>query len=442
MIRRLNGAVIVMIALLISACQSNPTTIPTTPTPLPTLIAPTLTNATSIPSTPTIAVASTSLALPPADEASQRITVPPGFAIRIFAQGLNQPRFMAFGPDGALYVAVIGAGQVARLPDRNNDGIADSVEIAARNLGQPHNLEWHDGWWYVAEGDRIERFNATFDKRELVTDNIPVGGQHFTRTVHFGPDGKMYVSVGSSSNNSPETDPRRAAILRFNPDGTIPSDNPFASDSDTLRGKQAVWASGLRNTVDFLWTKDGQMWASMMGVDAISDSAPPEVIVTKIERGKNYGWPYCYNPILGANLPPSQKSLVRDTRVPLPPGFDCAMAMPALFTDLAHSAPLGMSFVGGKNFPGSMQNDLFVAYHGSWNTNIVQNYRDCKVERIVIENGLPVRSETFATGWRDANAKCQDSWGRPAGIVFGPDGAMYISDDKNGRVVRVVYVGK
>jgi len=433
--KRLNGAVIVMIALFISECQSNPTAIFPVPNPSPTLPTPTLPN-----STPTSPSLSATLPLPPADEASQRITVPPGFAIRIFAQKLNAPRFMAFGPDGALYVALIGAGQIARLPDRNNDGIADEIEIVARNLGQPHNLEWHDGWWYVAERDRIERFNATFASRELVTNDIPCCGGHSTRTVHFGPDGKMYVSAGSSSNNNPETDPRRAAILRFNLDGTIPSDNPFASDADAR--KRAVWASGLRNTVDFLWTKDGQLWASMMGVDTISDDTPPEVIVTKIERGKNYGWPYCYNPTLGANLPPSQKLLVRDTRVPLPPGFDCSMATPALFTDLAHSAPLAMSFVSGKNFPAATQNDLFVAYHGSWNTNIVQNYRDCKVERIVIENGLPVRSETFATGWRNPNAKCMDAWGRPAGVVFGPDGALYISDDLNGRVYRVVYTSK
>lgn len=463
--RRLIGAVIAMLVFFISACQPAPT-LPTATSPASTLphptttqLAPTLSTSTptSPPATSTLPhptttqptptlprststpSSSTALALPPADEASQRISVPPGFAIRIFAQRLNQPRLMAFGPDGMLYVAAMGAGQIARLPDRNNDGVADGIEIVARNLGQPHNLEWHDGWWYVAERDRIERFNAAFDQRERVTDNIPCCGGHSSRTAHFGPDGKLYVSTGSSSNNNPETDPRRAAILRFNSDGSIPADNPFATDADPR--KQAVWAFGLRNSVDFLWTPDGQLWASMMGVDAISDDAPPEVIVTQVERGKNYGWPYCYNPTLGA-ISAAQKALVRDPRVPLPAGFDCTMAAPALFTDLAHSAPLGMAFVSGKNFPGSLQNDLFVAYHGSWNTNTVANYRDCQVARIVIENGLPVRSETFATGWRAANAKCMDSWGRPAAVVFGPDGAMYISDDLGGRVYRVVYPGK
>jgi glucose/arabinose dehydrogenase len=210
--KRLNGAVIVMIALFISACQPNAAAVSDQPIPSPTRIIPI---ATARPSpTPTLPP----LQLPPADEAAQRITLPTGFAIRTFAQDLDRPRFMAFGPDGVMYVALMSSGEIARLPDVNRDGIADRVEVVAKDLETPHNLEWHEGWWYIAERDRVERFSATFDKRELVTDNIPCCGGHFTRTVHFGPDGKMYVSTGSSSNMTPETDPRRAAILRFNPD--------------------------------------------------------------------------------------------------------------------------------------------------------------------------------------------------------------------------------
>jgi glucose/arabinose dehydrogenase len=420
-------AVSLLIAFLISGCQA-------TSTPTAPVVTPTATRAPS--SGPTVtATGLPALPLPPPDEASRRISVPPGFAIRIFAQGLNSPRLMAFGPDGVLHVAVMGAGQIVRLPDRNHDGIADGIEIVAKGLGQPHNLEFHDDAWYVAERDRIEKFDVAWQTRELVTDNIPCCGGHFTRTLHFGPDGKLYVSTGSSTNINPETDPRRAAILRFNPDGSIPADNPFASDPD--KRKQAVWASGLRNSVDFVWTRDGQLWASMNGSDGISDDAPPEAIVIPIQKGKTYGWPYCYTPA-------SRQTPVRDTRVPAPPGFDCAQITPALLVDMAHAAPLGMSFVNGKNFPASMQNDLFVAYHGSWDTDAPANYRDCKVQRIVIENGMPVRSETFATGWRAPDGLCGSNatYGRPADVIFGPDGAMYISDDKNGRVYRVIYTGK
>ncbi|MCI0477382.1 MAG: PQQ-dependent sugar dehydrogenase [Anaerolineales bacterium] len=385
--------------------------------------------------------------VPSSDEAAARISVPSGFAIRIFASNLSNPRLMTFGPDGILYVALMGAGQIARLPDRDANGLADGIEVIASGLNAPHGVEWNAGWLYVAEQDRIERFrdaanDGTFESREIVTTNIPCCGGHSSRTLHFGPDGKLYVSAGSSSNIAPENDPRRAAILRFNPDGTIPADNPFASDPDSR--KQAVWAEGLRNSVDFVFTASGELWADHNGSDGLGDDVPPEEIVINVQRGRSHGWPYCYTPTLGANLPPTQTAETRDTRVALPPGFDCAQAVPALFTDLAHSAPLGMSLVSGANFPAAYRSDLFVAYHGSWNTNVVANYRDCKVQRVIVQNNLPTSSETFATGWRAPGAKCGDAstWGRPADVIFGPDGVMYISDDRGGRIYRVVYVGQ
>jgi glucose/arabinose dehydrogenase len=389
--------------------------------------------------------------LPPADEASARLSVPPGVAIRIFADNLDGgPRFMAFGPDNALYVSLTGAGEIIRLPDANLDGLADTVQVAAGYLNQPHGLAWKDGWLYVAENDRVERLRSSkgdgnLDQIELVTDNIPGGSGHFTRTIHFGPDGKMYVSAGSSCNVCVESDPRRAAILRFNQDGSIPADNPFAKDPDLRR--RPLWAWGLRNSVDFLWTPSGQIWASMMGRDNLKDATglpdnlPPEVIVTQIKGGRSYGWPYCYNPVEGPN--PKGQLQITDPQSGqnMPAGFNCKQAVPALFTDLPHSAPLGMSFASGTNFPQAYLSDLYVAYHGSWNVLDPNNIRDCKVQRVVIENGNPVRSETFISGWRAPGQTCGSSqtYGRPADVIFGPDGAMYISDDAGGRVFRVIY---
>ncbi len=385
------------------------------------------------------------VSLPPADQAAQRITVPAGFAIRIYAQNLSAPRLMAVGPDGWLYVALYGAGQIARLPDRNHDGLADSTEIVASGLTSPHNLEWHNGWMYVAELGKIERLadqnnDGIYETSELVTNNIPGGSGHSSRTLHFGPDGKLYVSAGSSCNLCVETDPRRAAILRFNADGSIPSDNPFANASDPQ--KRPVWAWGLRNSVDFLWTANGDMYADHNGVDGLGDNTPPEEVLIPIRGNQWYGWPYCYTPVLGINKPTQPE--IHDTRLPLPAGLNCTQAVPALFTAPAHSAPLGMTTAAQAAFPAAYQDDLFVAYHGSWNTNDPANYRDCKVERILFQNGQVTGSETFASGWRAPGKLCGDAatWGRPAGVTFGADGAMYISDDKGGRVYRVVYTGQ
>ncbi len=382
-----------------------------------------------------------SLPLPPSDEAAQRITLPPGFEIRIFTQNLTgRPRFMAVGPDGHLYISLFGSGQIARLPDRNQDGLADSVEIVSSGLTGPHGIEFHDGWLYVAGIGSVVRLsgpdvNGAFSAPELVTNNIPGSGGHSTRTLHFGPDGKLYVSAGSSCNVCVETDPRRAAILRFNPDGSIPADNPFSSDPDVK--KQAVWAYGLRNSVDFLWSPGGDLWANHNGSDGLGDAIPPEEVVIPVQKGSSHGWPYCYTPTLGMNT----SAEVQDTRLALPSGFTCEQAIPAQFTTLAHSAPLGMALGAGSLFPPEYRTSLYVAFHGSWNTNVIANYRDCKVERILLENGQPIGSETFATGWRPAGAKCGDSttWGRPADVIFGLKGEMFISDDKGGRVYRVIY---
>lgn len=394
--------------------------------------------------------------LPPEDEASARLTVPAGFAVRIFADDLNgRPRFMAVSPQGDLYVSLYGSGQIALLPDRNEDGLADNTEIVASGLNGPHGLEWHDGWLYVAEMGRVSRLrdgdnNGSLETLETVTDNIPGSGGHSTRTLHFGPDGMLYVSAGSSCNVCAESDPRRAAILRFNPDGSIPADNPFAVDPDTR--KQAVWAWGLRNSVDFLWTTSGLLWANHNGRDNLldaqgsPDSLPPEEIIIPVQGNKSHGWPYCYTDVLGFNAAGLPEIADNQTGLAIPNGFDCSLAnvVPALFTDLAHSAPLGMT-LGDANlaFPAEYRNSLYVAYHGSWNTTAA-SIRDCKVERILMDGDIPVGSETFVTGWRAEGATCGSgsTWGRPADVIVGGDGALYISDDKGDRVYRVVYIGQ
>lgn len=395
------------------------------------------------------------LPLPPIDEAAERLIVPDGFAIRIFADKIGgTPRFMAVGPDGEIYVSLYASGEIARLPDRNDDGLADEIEIIAGGMNRPHGIEWHEGWLYVAETGRVTRLkdndgDGLLETWELVTDNIPGGGGHTSRTLHFGPDGLLYVSAGSSCNVCVESDPRRAAILRFNPDGSIPVDNPFATDPDPR--KQAVWAWGLRNSVDFLWTPSGVLWANHNGRDNLvdtqgtTDSLPPEEIIIPVRGGMSHGWPYCYTAVNGLNPELAAEVFDEQSGLALPSGFDCSInnVVPALFTDLAHSAPLGMALaVERLAFPAAYHNSLFVAYHGSWNTS-QESIRDCKVERIILEGEMPVGSENFVSGWREEGETCGSArtWGRPADVIVGGDGALYISDDKGGRVYRMIYIG-
>ena len=411
---------------------------------------------TTLPPTEKVNPTQAPVVLPPEDEASARLTVPAGFAIRIFADGLNgTPRFMTISPEGDLYVSLYRSGEIARLPDRNHDGLADGVEIVASGLNLPHGLEFHDGWLYVAEINRVTRLqdgngDGIFEISELVTDNIPGGGGHTSRTLHFGPDGMLYVSTGSSCNVCAESDPRRAAILRFNPDGSIPADNPFADSSEEKL--RPVFAWGLRNSVDFLWTPSGQLWADHNGRDNLMDqngtpdTLPPEEIIIPVQGNKSHGWPYCYTAVQGVNLAGDAEVADTQNGLQVPQGFDCSLSnvVPALFTDLAHSAPLGMALGNATlAFPADYQNSLFVAYHGSWNTSAA-SIRDCKVERILLNGETPIGSETFVNGWRADGETCGSgsTWGRPADVVIGADGALYISDDKGDRIYRVVYTGK
>lgn len=377
--------------------------------------------------------------VPPADAISARLEVAEGYAVRLYASGLNRPRLMASGPDGALYVAERSANRVVRLADANVDGRADGITPVATNLPGVHGLEWYNGDLYAAGNATVWRLrdsnsNGVFESGEItvIVDGLPNDGGHSTRTARIGPDGMLYVSVGSKCNitvGCSEGDPRRAAILRYTITGGIPVDNPFASDPDPRR--RAVWAEGLRNSVDFIFLPDGRLWATHNGSDGLGNDLPPEEVLIEVERGKHYGWPYCYTAELGPV--PAGAQEVRDTRVPLDATFSsCAQATPALFTDLAHYAPLGLDRLANG--------DVLIAYHGSWNAD--ETPRDCRVQRIRVTNGMPVAGDAFLTGFRDnPQQECGGAWGRPAGVTIAPDGVIFVSDDRNGNIYRIVPVG-
>jgi glucose/arabinose dehydrogenase len=347
--------------------------------------------------------------------------IPPGFALMVYAEGLDGPRFMAFGPDtgagpnfeippAALYVTAIRAGEVVALPDRNQDVLADDKVVFTDGLRSPHGIAWHDGWLYVGETHQVIRLRDTngdlrADEREVVVPNLPGGEQHFTRTVGFGPDGGLYVSVGSSCDVCKESDPRRAAILRFEPD---------------KGGETTIYARGLRNAVGFTWHPEtGEMWATDNGRDWLGDDLPPEEL-DLIQAGDDHGWPYCY----GDRIPdPDMGSEER-----------CAETQPATFDMPAHSAPLGLEFYTGEAFPAEYRGDLFIAFHGSWNRSVPTGY---KVVRVRFREGRPVAMEDFVDVWL-VGLRVRH---RPVDVKTGPDGALYISDDRGGTIFRLAHAG-
>jgi glucose/arabinose dehydrogenase len=339
----------------------------------------------------------------------ETINLPPGFGISVFSSGLRDPRMMALGPDGTLYVAERGTGRIVRLPDYDGDDVADQVEVVADGLRAPSSIAFYtDGSLYVGETTRVLRLSdpdgdGVFQEREVVIDGLPSGG-HSTRTVLVSPDGEhLYVSIGSSCNVCVEGDERRATIMRYNPDGS---------------GGE-VYAEGLRNAVGITFRLGAdELWATNNGRDWLGDDQPPETIYV-VNQGDDAGWPRCHaarivDPDLGE------------------PG-DCEGVAEPVVEMQAHTAPLGLGFYTGEQFPEEYRGDLFVALHGSWNRTVPVGYR---VVRIPIEDGEPGAVQDFATGWLRANGS---NWGRPVDVLTRADGSLFISDDVGGVIYRVFY---
>ncbi len=330
----------------------------------------------------------------------------PGLSIAVFAAGLEGPRMLAFSPAGDLYVSLPRAGRVVVLPDRNGDAAADEVRTFAEGLDRPHGLAFAGKDLVAAENGRLVRLpdrdgNLTADQVEELSKDLPAGGGHWTRSVAFGPTGDFFVAAGSSCNVCIEKDPRRAAILRIGPEG----------------GEAEIFARGLRNSVGLAFHPEtGELWASNNGRDWLGDDLPPEE-VNRIVAGGDYGWPYCY----GQRIPDpdfGSPDRCRNTRPP-------EVEMPA------HSAPLGIAFGHGLAFPDRYRSMLYVAFHGSWNRSVPTGY---KLVGIPFRDGRPSGPpEDIVSGWLHGRS----AWGRPVSPAVGPDGALYLSDDRAGIIYRI-----
>jgi glucose/arabinose dehydrogenase len=331
------------------------------------------------------------------------LSVPDGYEVNVFAEGLAGPRFMAVSPEGVLYVAERGADRVIALPDNDEDGVADELVEIGSGYGSAHDIEFEaDGSLLVAGETTLYRVTLGAvalreERREVVIDGLPTGG-HSTKTVEVLHHGDLLLSIGSSCDVCAEEDGRRAAISRVTPDG-----------------ESEVVMRGLRNSVG-LWVDDatGRAWATNMGRDSLGDDEPPETVY-EVVAGADAGWPRCH----AGNQP--------DPEFGTEPGACVGASEPAA-TFPAHMAPLAL--VGWEDH-------LVVAFHGSWNSSRKVGYALWWLPW----NGAPAGdAEPFATGFLpDADG---DAQGRPAGLAVGADGALYVSDDKAGIIYRIARRGR
>ncbi|MBV9086878.1 MAG: PQQ-dependent sugar dehydrogenase [Acidobacteriaceae bacterium] len=342
-----------------------------------------------------------------------KLHVPPGFHITIFADTESQPRMMTWSPGGVLMAASQDAGTIVAMPDPHNTGKAEKVVTVLTGLNGPNSLAFNKGKLYVAEMNRVTRYdwdeaNLRATNPQKIADLPGSGGGHMTRTILFA-NGKMYVSAGSSCNVCKETDERRASVMEFNEDGS----------------GQRIFARGLRNAVGLTFNPHtGTVWTSENGRDWLGDNLPPDEVNDLGKSGGDFGWPYCY----GNRVPDLKFSRDAASR--------CASTVPAKVELQAHSAPLGLAFNEGQMFPAEYRGNLFVAFHGSWNRSVPTGY---KVVRITLDsNNNPMGVEDFITGWMPQGAtRATRPTGRPVGVLFGQDGSLYVSDDLSGAVYRV-----
>ena len=351
----------------------------------------------------------------PSDEMlAGRLRTPPGFSLGLFAGDVDNPRMLRFTPTGDLVVSQPRKGRILLLEaDRNGDGRSDGRRELLRGLDRPHGIDLHGEWLYVAEGSTIARVRfdpvtaSTIGGVERVVEGLPAGGNHWTRTVRVGPDERLYVTVGSSCNVCIEEQPERAAMLRFRLDGAEPE----------------VFATGLRNSVDFDWhPQTGELFASDNGRDLLGDDFPP-CELNRIEKGGFYGWPFAN----GARVPDPDFGTGREIQI--------AESIAPVHRFGAHTAPLGMTFLESDRWPPAYRHAAVVALHGSWNRSRLSGY--AVVSLHWGEDGS-IEERKLLWGFEVGGANVI---GRPVGVVEGPDGALYVSDDYGSAIYRLAWGG-
>ena len=332
------------------------------------------------------------------------LVLPDGYRANVFAEGLDHPRFMAVAPDGTLFVAEQGENRVVALPDADSDGRADAVAEVGSGYDVAHSVAFApDGSLLVAGSGTLYRVALDEARGEVAREEIlryAGGGQHSTRTVAVAPDGSLLVSHGSTCNVCWEEEEERATII------TAPADG----------GEWRVLMRGLRNAVGVaIDPATGTAWATNNGRDMMGDDLPPETLYRVVD-GADAGWPRCH----AGNIVDPEFGDEPDPATGLS-GCDGVAPPEAVFQ--AHMAPLGIAFWDGG---------AVIAFHGSWNRSEKVGY---EVWWLPWDDGPTGPPVTLIGGFLDPATG--DTTGRPAGVIVGADGALYVSDDKAGFIYRV-----
>ncbi len=364
--------------------------------------------------------------------------VPVGWTMSVWAR-IPKARLAVWAPDGALLVSIPAAGQVLRLtpaaPRANSAVLLDGLD-------QPHGLAFDGATLYVAESDRIAAYGYADGRAgaaRVVADGLPderspeLGGAyaHALKSVAVGDDGAVYFSIGSTGNVTAvdrTASPPRATIMRIPPGG----------------GPPAVFSTGVRNGTGLAVAPDGSVWTAVNNRDQVADPHPgpsyatvttdyvndhPPESIARLSPGRELGWPYCNPDVDGRpTFLPDVQTNADGSRL------DCAALAPVEQTLGAHSAPLGLSFVGAP-LPEPFAVGALIGVHGSWNRTPP---RAPEVSFFAWRNGALGPQQTLVGGFQDADGT---RWGRPVSAVAGPDGAVYITDDYAGAVYRLAPPG-
>lgn len=353
--------------------------------------------------------------------------VPAGFVVTKLATGLAAPRMIRTAPNGDLFIAESKSDRVRVLRDADGDGKPEVNQIFAQGLSQPFGIAFYPPgpepkYVYIANTGSIVRYPyksgdaAATGKSETIVSNISSGGMltgggHWTRDIVFSNDGaKLYLSVGSKSNNDDDAaEARRARIFEYTPDGK----------------NEKVYAYGIRNAVGLaVHPETGELWASVNERDELGDDLVPDYI-TRVQPGAFYGWPWYY---LGGHRDPRHEGKH--------PELKEKVAMPDVLLQ-SHSASLGMTFYAVDQFPQEYRGRVFAAEHGSWNRSHRTGY---KVISVPMNGGKPTGEyEDFMTGFVKSD---DEVWGRPVAVTVGKDGSLFVTDDIGNCVWRVAYERK